>query len=306
MFDSKLNTLLTVASLKNFTKAAEKLNLTQPAVSHQISMLEDELHTQIFVRKKGDIIPTVKGEIIINYAKRVNAMYQKLTQELKSDTNHINIRLGITHTAESNQITEVIGEYLKNNSEIKITIITDTTKKLYEMVNNYELDLAIVDSKHEQTNLIFVPLDNDYLVCVLNNNNKLASKKVIKLNDLKKENLILRLPSSSTRKLFASSLETINESLDNFNICIEVDNIATIKDLIRKDFGVSVLAKSACMDEVSKKKLTILPIENLSMLRQNYIIYNKDFPYVSQINYLVNMYVGKVNKEKNISIDNII
>lgn len=295
MIDSKLNTLLTVASEKNFTKAAEKLNLTQPAVSHQISQLEDELNTTIFIRKKGDVMPTTKGEIIISYAKRFNAMYNKLKEEIKSDTNHLNIRLGITHTAESNQITEIIGEYLKSNSEIKITIITDATKKLYEMVNNYELDLAIVDNKYEQSNLTFTTLDSDYLVCVVSNNNKLSKNKVIKLDELKKENLILRLPSSTTRKLFASSLEAINESLDNFNICIEVDNIATIKDLIRKDFGVSVLAKSACMDEVNKKKLTILPIENLSMLRKNYVIYNKDFPYVKQINYLINQYVEKVN-----------
>lgn len=295
MIDSKLYTLLTVASEKNFTKAAEKLNLTQPAVSHQISQLEEELNTIIFIRKKGDVVPTRKGELIINYAKRLNAMYKKLTDEIKNDSNHINIRLGITHTAESNQITEIIGEYLKNNSDIKITIITDATKKLYEMVNNYELDLAVVDNKYEQSNLTFQTLDSDYLVCVLSNNNKLSKNKVIKLEELKKENLILRLPTSTTRKLFASSLEAINESLDNFNICIEVDNIATIKDLIRKDFGVSVLAKSTCMDEVNKKKLTILPIENLSMLRKNYVIYNKDFPYVKQINYLINTYVEKVN-----------
>lgn len=294
MIDSKLHTLLAVASEKNFTKAAKKLNLTQPAVSHQISQLENELNTIIFIRQKGDVVPTRKGELIINYAKRLNAMYNKLKDEIKNDSNHIDIRLGITHTAESNQITEIIGEYLKNNSEIKITIITDATKRLYEMVNNYELDLAVVDNKYEQNNLIFQTLDSDYLVCVLSNNNKLSKNKVIKLEELKKENLILRLPTSTTRKLFASSLEAINESLDNFNICIEVDNIATIKDLIRKDFGVSVLAKSTCMDEVNKKKITILPIENLSMLRKNYVIYNKDFPYVQQINYLINRYVEKV------------
>lgn len=297
MIDLKIMTLLTVVEEKNFTRAAEKLNLTQPAVSHQINQLEEELNTQIFIRKKGDIIPTQTGEIIINYARRINAMYNKLKDEINTTTKHINIRLGITHTAESNQITETIGLYVKDNPEVRVTIITDTTDALYKMVENYELDLAIVDTKYTHENLNFISLDSDYLVCVLNNNNKLATKEVISLDDLRGENLILRLPSSTTRKLFSASLESINESLDNFNIGIEVDNIATIKDLIRKDFGVSVLAKSACLDEVKKHKLTILPIENLSMLRQNYIIYNKDFPYYTEIKKIAKNYVEAVETE---------
>ncbi len=296
MIDLKIKTLLTVAEEKNFTKAAEKLNLTQPAVSHQINLLEEELNTQIFIRKKGDIVPTQSGEIIINYAKRINAMYNKLKDEITASNRHINIKLGITHTAESNQITEIIGSYLKENPAVKVTIITDTTKELYKMVNNYELDLAIVDAKYNHENLDFIPLDSDYLVCVLNNNNKLAKKDVISIDELQSENLILRLPSSTTRKLFSATLESINESLDNFNICIEVDNIATIKDLIRKDFGVSVLAKSTCMDEVKKHKLTILPIENLSMLRQNYIIYNKGFSYHLAVKELAKKYIDETNK----------
>ena len=77
--------------------------------------------------------------------------------------------------------------------------------------------------------------------------------------------MILRLTSSATRMLFESTLNSTGESIENFNVTLEVDNIATIKDLIRKDMGVSILPRSACMDELRKKKITALPIENLSM-----------------------------------------
>ena len=60
---------------------------------------------------------------------------------------------------------------------------------------------------------------------------------------------------------------------------LEIDNIATIKDLIRRDFGVSVLAKSACMDELKKKKIYTLSIENLSMIREINLVYTKDFEH---------------------------
>ena len=67
--------------------------------------------------------------------------------------------------------------------------------------------------------------------------------------------------------------------MDDFNVVLEVDNIATIKDLIRRDFGVSVLPKSACIDEIRKKKIVGLPIENLSMVREINLIYSQDFDH---------------------------
>lgn len=299
MIDLKIKTLLTVAEEKNFTKAANKLNLTQPAVSHQIKELEDELQEQLFIRKKGDIIPTPIGDIVLNYARKFVAMHNKMLDDIKH--NHkINIKLGITHTAESNKITEIIGSYLINNPGLSVTIITDTTNNLYKMVENYELDLAIVDNK-KNVKLNYLPLDTDYLVCVVNNNSPLAKKKIVTLKELKKENLILRLDSSYTRKLFESTLESINESINSFKIILELDNIETIKDLVRKDMGVSILAKNTCIDEVNRKKLTILPIENLSMVRKNYIIYTDSFNYIDNVKELINHY----NKEMHIKTNNV-
>ena len=299
MIDLKIKTLLTVAEEKNFTKAANKLNLTQPAVSHQIKELEDELQEQLFIRKKGDIIPTPIGDIVLNYARKFVAMHNKMLDDIKH--NHkINIKLGITHTAESNKITEIIGSYLINDPGLSVTIITDTTNNLYKMVENYELDLAIVDNK-KNVKLNYLPLDTDYLVCVVNNNSPLAKKKIVTLKELKKENLILRLDSSYTRKLFESTLESINESINSFKIILELDNIETIKDLVRKDMGVSILAKNTCIDEVNRKKLTILPIENLSMVRKNYIIYTDYFNYIDNVKELINHY----NKEMHIKTNNV-
>ena len=100
---------------------------------------------------------------------------------------------------------------------------------------------------------------------------------MVTLNKKKKEKMILRLPSSGTVNLFVSHLESINMSIDEFNVVLEVDNIATIKDLVRKDMGISILARSSCLDELKKGKITVLPIENLSMIRETNILYHEDF-----------------------------
>lgn len=288
MLDQKLNTLLAVAEEKSFTKASLKLSLTQPAVSHQIQLLEEEYNVKIINRGKKEITLTREGEVIVNFAKKFKAMEEQMIGELHNLS--IKLKMGITHTAESNAITEIVARFTKLNPNVSITIITDTTPNLYKMVENYELDFAWVDSKITEANINWFPLDTDYLVCVLNNNNPLTKKEVISLNDLKKERLILRLKSSTTRKIFEASLEAINDSINNYNVVLEVDNIATIKDLIRKDFGISILSKSACMDEVTKKKLTILPIKDLSMERQNYVIYSNFSNNLSIIEQIVKSY----------------
>ena len=291
MLDVKLDTLLAVAETKNFTKAATMLSLTQPAVSHHISILEEELGTRLFVRGKGEIIPTPEGEVAIRYARRFKAIYQKMKNEMKDmDRKLTRLRIGLTHTAESNIISEVLAKYSNRNSGVSITLLTDTIKNLYDKLETYELDLAVSNGRAHNPDLCSLMLDTDYLVCVMSNNNPLSSQSMVTLNELKQERMILRLPTSSTRMLFESTLESLGESINHFNIILEVDNIATIKDLIRKDLGISILAKSACMDELRKGKLTALPIENLSMVRETNLVYHKEFSHVEVLKEISRLY----------------
>ena len=286
-----METLLAVAEQLNFTKAAKMLSLTQPAVSHHIQQLEEELGVSLFIRGRGGLRLTPQGEIAVKYAKRMKGLFGKLQAELQfAKKNITRLHVGITHTSESNITAEVLAKYSSRNDHIVITIITDTIKNLYDMLANYELDLAIVEGTPNDPQLRSVMLDTDYLVCVMSNNNPLAKRAMVTLGELKNERMILRLPSSATRMLFESTLESINDSIDHFNVTLEVDNIATIKDLIRKDLGVSILPQSACMDELRKKKITALPIENLSMVRETKIVYNQDFSYFDILQEMIRTY----------------
>ena len=158
------------------------------------------------------------------------------------------------------------------------------------MLDNFEIDLAITDGKVSNPSLNSVMIDTDYLVCIMSNNNPLAKHSMITLNELRRERLILRLPTSATRMLFEATLESQNESIDDFNVILEVDNVTTIKDLVQKDFGVSILAKSVCLREVRKKKLTIVPIENLSMARETNIVYHKSFAHIEVLQDITQLY----------------
>lgn len=286
-----------MAELKNFTKAAQALNLTQPAVSNHINQLEKEYNTKLFMRKKKDFTLTNEGKIALTYARRLKALHDKMIQKIADEqTSSSHIKIGITHTSENNNITEVLAQYANQMHNITITIITDSINNLYDMLENYQLDIAIVDGKKQSGKLNYLMLDTDYLVCVLSSQHPLAKNSSISLNQLKKENMILRLPSSSTRSLFEATLISINESIDSFNVLLEVDNVSTIKQLVMNNFGVSILPQSVCTKDVKKGKIKTLPIENLSMTRQMNIAYNKDFANIDVLNDIVTLYRTSQNK----------
>ena len=112
MLDAKLETLLCVAEEKSFTRTAEKLNLTQPAVSNHISSLEREWGVKLFLRGKNELKLTKNGEIAVSFARRMSAMYEKLPEELHAPIDHpARLRVGITHTAENNKISEALAKY---------------------------------------------------------------------------------------------------------------------------------------------------------------------------------------------------
>ncbi len=291
MLDTKLYSLLQVYECGSFVKAAEKLSITQPAVSHHIKLLEEELHTRIFERQNGKITVTREGEEVIKYAKKLLGIYNTLRQNLQdvgSGVSHLTV--GVTHTAESNPIAEALATYGARQQNVNIKLVTNTINNLYGMLKSYEIDLAVVEGRIPDPQISYMLLDTDYLVLAVSVNHPFAKRNVVSLNELKKERMLLRLPESGTRNLFVAHLESNNMSINDFNVILEVDNIATIKDLIRRDFGVSILPHSACLDELKKKKIVALPVENLSMIREVNLAYPKDFNQPSILEGIVDAY----------------
>ena len=291
MLGTKMYTFLKVAEYLNFTKAAEALYMTQPAVSQQIKQLEEEVGAKVFIRNKNGLILTQQGEIVLKYARRQKALYEKMQLEIQNaEKNAGPLRIGITHTAESNVTASALAKYSIENNGVKIMLTTDTINNLYDKLESYELDLAIIDASSNNPKFSSMLLDTDYLMCVLSPDNPLAQRSAVTISELKKEKMILRSSESATRKLLEETLVYHGEDISSFDVILEVDNIATIKDLIRKDLGVSIIPRSACLDEIRKGKIKALPIENFSMVRETRIVYNKDFRHKEVLDDIIRIY----------------
>lgn len=291
MLDQKLETLLKVCELKNYTTAASELNLTQPAVSQHIKALEDEYNIKIFNKVNKELKLTESGLILVKYAKRIASLYKELAIKIDDEKKQKqSLIVGVSHTSESNVIAEVLATYCAKNKGTRIKIISDTIKNLYDKLQSYEIDIAIVEGVIPSKKYNSVLLDTDNLVVVLSNDHPLASQTLINITDLKTENLILRSSNSQTTTLFEQVLNNANIALKDLNIILELDNIATIKDLVAHNRGISILPKSACYHEIKHKTLQIRPIANFNMTRDINIIFPKNFEYDYILNDIISIY----------------
>lgn len=298
MVDVRLISLIKIVETGSYTKAAAELALSQPAVSQHIRQLEDTLGVKIFEHAHNTLTLTEEGKIVVKYARRMAALSNNMRQALKNEKEKIrSLTIGITHTAESSTIIEALAAYISNFGDLNIKVLTFTTDNLYTSLKNYELDFAFVEGKTNDSSLGYMMLDTDCLVLAVPPGHKLSSQSMVTVEQLKAETLILRLQNSNTRNLFEAALRSQGLSIDDFNISMEIDSIATIKELVRDGFGVTVLAKSACMNEVRKGKLSVMTIENLSMMREINIVYRKDFEHQELLHEIVKEY-NELQKRK--------
>src|SRR5574344_2504733 len=269
MIDNKLETLIAVNELGSYTKAAQSLSLTQPAVSQHIKALEIELGIKIFNRTETGLKPTPEGIIAIRYAKRVKSLYQVERQRIAdSKKNMFSLVVGITHTAESSTVGEALANYAYNTKGLRITILSDSITNLYEKLEDYDVDLIVVEGRNIDKRYSSLFLDTDSLVLAVGEGNPLSKKSMVTIKELEEEKMIIRGANSGTRQLFEASLHIQGLSLDDLRVILEADNIATIKELVVKNIGVSVLA----------------------MIREVNLVYPKDFGHLEILDGIVGAY----------------
>lgn len=291
MLDAKIETLLIIAQTKSYTQAAERLHLTQPAVSHHIHQLESEYGIKIFAHIGRELHFTPEGKILYKHARQAYEIQEKAKQAIagcKHNLRHLTI--GITQSAGENSIPQMIARYAQVHPDSIINIVTDTINNLYARLDAYELDMIVVEGPSNREKYHSVLLDTDFLCVITAPEHPFASHASIKLEQLYSENLILRGSAAGTRSMFEHYLAIESETLQNFHVMMEVDNLATIKELVAKNYGISVVAYSACRNEVEAGILSAVSIENARMTRDICLLFRPDFSHAELMDSLRAIY----------------
>ena len=132
----------------------------------------------------------------------------------------------------------------------------------------------------------------DYLCVIMSPEHRLAGRSSITLDELKKESLILRREEAGTRRLFESALTGHLESIRNFDVRLEMDNITTIKELVAENLGVTIMAHSACREELAAGRLVAVRIEGIRMIREINILCRDDFDHPELLEEIKKIYAA--------------
>lgn len=281
MVDTRIVSFLKLIECGSYTKAAKQLHLTQPAISHQIRQLEEEFHIKIFHKSKKSLILTPEGEILEKYAHRMMAVYHNTYQALEDAKNHLHrFVIATTPTAGEYYIPQMMAAYCSEHSDVHINLITDSINNIYNKLKLYEVDFAIIDGRMTSDKYNSILLDTDYLCLIVAPTHPLSNRTSVKMNELRNENFILRSKEAGTREIFESYLESQRDNIHNYRILIESDSLATIKELVMSNMGVSIMSHNACKMDEQKGRLKTIPITNSTMIREINLVYPKDFQHI--------------------------
>ena len=291
MLDHKLYTFLKVIELGSFSKAAAELNLTQPAVSQQISQLEEELGVPLLIRKRGSLTLTPQGEIACRYARNLLKTYSGIWSELDDlNKEYRHIMVGITPIAQSSPLVDVLVRYSARKRDLKFSMYEQNPERICNLIQTGVVSWGILDSvpmdRLSDSDLQVLTLETEQLECVLCPGHPLAAGESVSIADLRKEAMLLPQPKYTSTALFSEALQQAGSSLDDLRIILETDDVAALKRYAAEGIGITVLPRSCCEREVRSGELVLRPIREIHVSSRVCMVYaegNRDLDILHEI-----------------------
>ena len=275
MIDSKLITFLNLANLKSYTKAAEILNLTQPAVSQHIKQLEEHYNVKLINKNGRQISLTEEGKLLLKYAKDLETNSFLIERRLRNKSAVIKrYDIGATLTIGEFVLPGLLGEYKKQYENIEVIMHVHNLEEICKKLGNGDFDLGIVEGPFDKSKFNYKKYKDDELVLAVSPISSLLQKSKISISDILNEGgLIMREKGSGTRAVFENKLLELGISLSDLKIYMEVGSIGAIKSLVQANLGYTVISIEAVRKEAESGAMVIIPIEGIKIMREFNFIY---------------------------------
>jgi len=277
----QLRILRAIALEKNFTRAASSLYISQPSLSKQIKILEENLDTILINRERNQISLTDSGKIFLHYSERILILCEESCRALIDLKNgeRGNLTVGASQTIGTYLMPRILALFAQNYPQIDLKVQVDSTRAIATSIVKRKTDIAIVGgeiSNELKKKLTIKPFVYDELCLIISNAHPLALKKEIKKEDLYCLNFIT-LHSNSTIKKFIDKILIQNKIRTNeLKTILQLNSIEGIKTAVSLGLGAAFVSSSSIEKEIKLKQIKILEIENLNINRQLSIISNPE------------------------------
>jgi len=262
----ELKTFVTLVEVKNFTKTAETLRMSQPSVSLHIKNLEKEFRTKLFIRSPKILKITPTGELLYDRAKRMITIYEQTKQDILEHQNSIKgeLKIGASFTIGEYILPSLLYDLQRKYPELDLQVTIGNTEEIVQYVRLFQVDIGLIEGHTNEKELSVHPFMKDELTIVSSNHHELTRKKDVTMADLQNQEWVVREVGSGTREYFNHVIRSNGLKVKSL---LSISSSQGIKEMLIHGMGLSLLSRSVIERDVQHRILSIIPIQNHSFSR---------------------------------------
>lgn len=270
----ELQSFVAISKYKNFSKAAQALYLTQPTISHHIQTLEDELNTTILIRTSKSVSLTKAGQLLLIHAQKILNEKEQIHFMFDHYNGDISGELEIASSTIPSQyfLPDVVKNFSELHPKMKFKIEKLDSAAVHKRLELSTIDFGIVGAKSNADFFVYEKILSDEIVLCCDYNLNVSE---ITIEDIKKIPLILREEGSGTKKMLMKALNEHQIERQHLQVFATIDDINTIKACIIGSNKYAFTSKIAIQRDIDLKTLKIVPVKDLTILRDFFFVYNK-------------------------------
>lgn len=263
MADRRLQVFHTVARVMSFTKAAETLHMTQPAVTFQVKQLEEFFDTRLFDRTHNKITLTDAGKVVYGFSERILDSYEKMNDEVRELTTEVkgSLIIGASTTIAEYLLPSLLGVFKKRFEDVNVRLQVGNTETIVSMVENNMVDLGVVEAPVYNKNLEvdICRLDEMQLICPVNH--PLANRDKISIEQIRKYGYISREEGSGSRAVINTYIREQGLSYSDLNVVMELGSPEAVKMSVESEVGLAIVSRSTLAKELKLNTLKAIPLD---------------------------------------------
>jgi len=267
--DYRDTVFLSVAENLSFSKAAEELFISQPAVTKHIKELENKYKISLFERKGNKILLTKAGKLAYSHLKVIKQQYRELEFDLGrlGDIFKGELRIGASSTISQYIIPHVMADFHQRYPNIVLYLLNGNSFEMEQKLLENEIDMALVENSSSQANIRYSTFMNDEIVVVAGYNSVYSKRKTISLSDFQEIPIVLREQGSGTLEVINKALVASGLQYQDLNVAIHLGSTEAIKNFISKFDGIALLSDKSVEKEIRYKELVRINVKGLDINR---------------------------------------
>lgn len=276
MPDFRLKVFHTVAVHLNFSKAAEILYISQPAVSQNIRELETTLDIKLFDRSSKRIELTEAGRIVFKHAESILKQERELIFNLDTLKHKYSgsLKIGASTTVGQYILPAVLAKFHEIHKDVELSLLNDNTEKVESAILNNEIDIAIVEGYRKNSSIKYIPFTKDEIVAIVHTSQPLAQKDEITLKELVELPLILREEGSGSLAVIANKLMEYDIRFSDMNIVLQLGSTESIKSYLAHSNSIALISIHAVTKEIVNGEFKVIDIQDIEIDRNFYFIHS--------------------------------